>query len=228
MQTLVARNQLVGEGQARHESALLQPVDGTEGAAEEDALDTGKGQQPFRKAVLVVHPLHRPLGLLLNSRHSVDGIEDLILLCRVFDVLFDEERIGLGVNVLHGDLESIEGSGFWDLDFSRKVVGEILVHDSIRGSEESQNCLHEVLFLLREIVPVFVVLCQIDLLCCPEGGLMLLVHLVDLVVLDWEENPAARILLQKRVILLQLLEFGTDSAERSRSHLLIGRENVAE
>mmetsp|Transcript_77001 Transcript_77001/g.168314 ORF Transcript_77001/g.168314 Transcript_77001/m.168314 type:complete len:229 (+) Transcript_77001:764-1450(+) len=228
MQTLVARNQLVGEGQARHESALLQPVDGTEGATEEDALDTSEGQQPLGKAVLVVHPLHSPIGLLLHSRHGVDCVENHVLFRRVFDVLFDEQRVSLRVDVFHCDLEAIKGTGFGDLNLGGEVSSKVFVNDAIRGSEKGQDVLDEVTLLVGKIFPVLVVLCQIDLLCCPEGGLMLLVHLVDLVVLDWEENPAARILLQKRVILLQLLEFGTDSAERSRSHLLIGRENVAE
>ena len=42
MQTLVARDKLVGEGEAGHETALLQPEYRRERAREEDALDSGE------------------------------------------------------------------------------------------------------------------------------------------------------------------------------------------
>ena len=49
VEALVARDELVGEGEAVHEAALLEPEDGAEGAAEEDALHAPPGHQPRRE-----------------------------------------------------------------------------------------------------------------------------------------------------------------------------------
>ena len=43
----VAGNEFVGEGEAGHEAAFLEPEDGGEGAAEEDAFDGGEGDEPL-------------------------------------------------------------------------------------------------------------------------------------------------------------------------------------
>lgn len=57
VQALVARDELVGEGQARHQAALLEPEDGGEGSAEEDTLDGGEGNQTLGEGrLLVVDP----------------------------------------------------------------------------------------------------------------------------------------------------------------------------
>eukprot|EP00967_Tisochrysis_lutea_P037301 scaffold44835_cov14-Tisochrysis_lutea.AAC.1 len=45
VQALIAGDELIGEGKARHEATLLQPEDGAEGAREEDALHAGKSNQ---------------------------------------------------------------------------------------------------------------------------------------------------------------------------------------
>ena len=45
-------------------------------------------------------------------------------------------------------------------------------------------------FLFVEGVPVTGVVVEIDLICGPEGGEMLFVHLVDGVVFDGEEDEA--------------------------------------
>ena len=50
VQALVAADELVGEAEARHEAALLEPEDGAEGAREEDALDGGEGHAPLGEA----------------------------------------------------------------------------------------------------------------------------------------------------------------------------------
>lgn len=57
MHALVAGNEFVGEGEAGHETALLEPEDGGEGAAEEYAFDSGEGNEPLREGgVLVRNP----------------------------------------------------------------------------------------------------------------------------------------------------------------------------
>mmetsp|Transcript_60317 Transcript_60317/g.97635 ORF Transcript_60317/g.97635 Transcript_60317/m.97635 type:complete len:218 (+) Transcript_60317:230-883(+) len=148
MQALIAGNQLVGEGKARHEAALLEPVDGAERAAEENTLDRCKGYDALGKAVVPVHVLHGPRCLFLNSRHGVDGIEDMVPLDRIFDVLLDQQRVSLRVNVLHGNLEAIEGSSFRDLHLAAECPCQVLQDNAIRSSKESQNVLDEVLLPL--------------------------------------------------------------------------------
>ena len=59
MQALVARDELVREGEPRHEAALLEPEERAEGAREEDALDRGEGHQPLAEARLVPDPAQR-------------------------------------------------------------------------------------------------------------------------------------------------------------------------
>merc|ERR1712014_228140 len=100
MQALVSRDQLVGKSQARHQAPFLEPVDRAERTTEQDAFYASEGQDALREAILLVHPLHRPLGLLLYCRHSVDGVEHLVLLHWIPDVLLDEQTVGLRMNVL--------------------------------------------------------------------------------------------------------------------------------
>lgn len=50
----VAGDELVGEGEAGHEAALLEPEDGGEGAAEEDAFDGGEGDEALREGGVLV------------------------------------------------------------------------------------------------------------------------------------------------------------------------------
>merc|ERR1711865_1194934 len=83
MQALVARDELVRESEAGHQAALLEPVDRTERAAEEDTLDASESYDSLRETVIPVHPLDRPLRLLPHCRHGVDRVEDMVPLGRV-------------------------------------------------------------------------------------------------------------------------------------------------
>ena len=74
VQALVARDELVGEGEAGHEQALLQPKDGAEAAAEVDALHACKRHQPLRKADTAADPPLRPLRLLRHTRNRLDRL----------------------------------------------------------------------------------------------------------------------------------------------------------
>ena len=74
--TLIARNKLIGCREARHKAAFLEPKDGTESTAEEDALYGCKCHQPGREiSFFGLHPLNSPLGLLLDARNRVNGLE---------------------------------------------------------------------------------------------------------------------------------------------------------
>ena len=50
VQPLVAADELVGEGEAGHEAALLQPEDGGERPGEEDALHAGVGDHALSES----------------------------------------------------------------------------------------------------------------------------------------------------------------------------------
>ena len=50
----VAGDELVGEGEAGHKAAFLEPEDGGEGAAEENALHGGEGDEALGKGGVLV------------------------------------------------------------------------------------------------------------------------------------------------------------------------------
>lgn len=74
---------------------------------------------------------------------------------------------------------------------------QIFIDNSITGSKESKNMGNEVLFLVLQSFPVTKILGEINLLSSPEWGFSLLVHLPDVMVLDWEDYKASGIVLQQ-------------------------------
>ncbi len=101
------------------------------------------------------------------------------------------------MNVLHHHLEAIEASCLWDLDFSTESLSEVLVNDTVGGSEEGENVLDEVSFVVSELLPILNVGGEIDLLGCPEGCHLVLVHLPDVVILNRKDNESVWVLFQK-------------------------------
>lgn len=68
METLVTRDELVGECQAWHKTTLLEPEDGRERSAEEDTLDGCECDEPLSKGrVLILDPLDSPVGLFPDA-----------------------------------------------------------------------------------------------------------------------------------------------------------------
>lgn len=183
VQTLVTRDELVGKGQTGHETSLLEPEDGGKGTAEEDTLDGGKGNQALSKGrVFVLDPLDGPIGLLANARNGLNGIEEVAALAVLLDIGVDEQGVGLGVDVLHHDLEAVEASSLGDLDLAAEALDQVLVDNAIRGGKEGQDVRDEVLLVIvQAVVPVVQILGQINLFGGPEGGLGLFVHLPDLI-----------------------------------------------
>jgi len=99
----------------------------------------------------------------------------------VADVSVDKKGVGLGVDILHHDLKAVEATCLWYLDLGAKPLEEVLVDDTIRGSEESEDMRdEETLIVVESVVPVVEILGEINLLGSPEGCLGLLVHLPDL------------------------------------------------
>jgi hypothetical protein len=68
VQSFVTRNELVGEGQTRHQTTLLEPEDGGECTAEEDALNSSECYQTLSESgLLVLNPANSPISLLANA-----------------------------------------------------------------------------------------------------------------------------------------------------------------
>ena len=108
MKTLVSGDELVGEGEAWHQAALLEPEDGRKRAGEEDPLDDGEGDNSDAKGKVPVDPLEGPGGLLLDAGHRLDGAEEVVAFLGLLDVCVNEEGVHLRVNVLNGNLEAVE------------------------------------------------------------------------------------------------------------------------
>jgi hypothetical protein len=110
--TLITRDELVRERETRHQSALLQPEDRRKRPGEEDALDRGECNQPLSECRASVRdPSQGPVRLALDAWDCLDGIEQELALRLVLDIRVDEERVCLGVYVLHHNLETYWAGG---------------------------------------------------------------------------------------------------------------------
>ena len=164
---LVPGDELVGEAEAGHEAALLEPEDGAEGAGEEDSLHGRERDAPLGEGgVLGIAPLERPVRLALDARDGLDRVEEVVLLSGVLDVRVDQERVRLGVDVLDGDLEPVEAASLGDGHLGGEVGREVLVHNAVGGSEERQNVRYEVALVGSEPLPVLGVVGEVDLGKC--------------------------------------------------------------
>ena len=130
MHAFVAADELVGEAQAWHEAALLEPEDGAEAAGEEDAFH-GRERHNALCEASVLNPLEGPVCFLLHAIEGFDCVEELILFCFVLAVGVDQQRVGFALEVLHHDVEAIEELGFGVLNLSNEVLGKVFVHDAI-------------------------------------------------------------------------------------------------
>lgn len=112
---------------------------------------------------------------------GVNGIEEVGALLRLLDVGVNEERVGLGVDILHHDLETVEAAGLGDLNLTAEALQQVFVDNTVGSGEEGQNVGDEVtLVIVQAVVPVVQILGQINFLGGPKRGLGLLVHLPDL------------------------------------------------
>ncbi len=73
-------------------------------------------------------------------------MKEVRLLCRVLDVRVNEEQVRLAVDILDGNLEAIEASGFRQCDLHDEVAAEVFVDDAIGCHEEGKDMTDEVLF----------------------------------------------------------------------------------
>lgn len=182
VKTLITRDELVGEGQTGHETTLLEPEDRGEGTTEEDTLNSSESNETLGKGgVLILDPSDGPVGLLSDAGDGLNGVKEVGSLSGLLDVGVNEQGVGLGVDVLHHDLEAVEATSLGDLDLATESLDEVLVDNTIRRSEESKDVRDEELLIgSQAVVPVMEILGKINLLSSPEGSLSLLVHLPNL------------------------------------------------
>jgi len=129
--TLVTADQLVGKGEARHQTTFFEPENGAEAAREEDTLDGGEGYQALSEAVGGIDPLKGPVRLQFNTFDVIDCLEEVLRFSSVIDVGVNEDRVRLRVNVLHHHLKAVEAASLWHLDLRGEALGQVLEDDSV-------------------------------------------------------------------------------------------------
>ena len=100
------------------------------------------------------------------------------------------------MDVLHGHLESIEAPGLWDLNLGHEPLSEVFENNTVGGSKESEHVLDEVLLTFVKLVPIFQILTKVNFLGGPEASHLVLVHLPDVVVMDWEDDESVGVLIK--------------------------------
>jgi len=194
VQALITANQFVGECQTGHESPLLEPENTAKRTGEENALDRRKGNESLGKRALA-DPTQRPIGFFANAIHVIDGVEKVVLFGGVLDVGIDQQRIGLGMDVLHHNLKTVEAAGFGVLDLVQEIDGQVFVDNSVTGRKEGQHVFDEMLLVGVELVfPVGQILGEVNFFGCPKTGFRLFVKIPDIAVLDWKKDKAVFIL----------------------------------
>lgn len=166
VESFVSGDELIGEGKTGHEAALFQPVDGAEGAGEEDTFNAGKGDEALGKTLGRVDPFDGPVGLLGHDRDGFHRMEETVLLNWVLDVALQEEGVHFRVDVFNGNLEAVESTGFWDLDFLHEAYAQVFEDNSVGGGKEGEDMRDEVLFTVVEGFPVNHVTAKVDFLSC--------------------------------------------------------------
>mmetsp|Transcript_14920 Transcript_14920/g.37590 ORF Transcript_14920/g.37590 Transcript_14920/m.37590 type:complete len:291 (+) Transcript_14920:634-1506(+) len=195
MESLVSGNQLVTERKTRHESSLLEPENRAERSTEKDSLHDAKGDAAFRETGLGgVAPLQRPLGLLLDARDCVNGVQEAQLFLRVLNVRVNQQTVSFGVDVFDGNLKAIKASGLGRLELRHEILGQILVDDSVGSRKKGENVANEMALVIGQLDPVGIVRAEINLFGGPKGGFGLFVHFPEFVVLDGENDESVGVL----------------------------------
>ena len=80
------------------------------------------------------------------------------------------------MNILDGNLKSVEETGLGALDLCGKVTREVFVDNTIGGGEEGKDVGDEVTFIAGKAFPIFEVGGKVNFFGGPKGSLCLLVH----------------------------------------------------
>ena len=87
--------------------------------------------------------------------------------------------------------------------------------------------LYEVLLVFLQILPILHVLGQIYFIDGPEAGHLVLVHLPDVVVLDWKQDEAVWVVLEQGLRLHFLILLAIGAAHLRSSSYTLRWNNLA-
>ncbi|RUS30956.1 hypothetical protein BC938DRAFT_478709 [Jimgerdemannia flammicorona] len=91
------------------------------------------------------------------------------------------DRVHLRVDILNHDLESIEASRLGNLNVVAKAFNEVLVDNTIRRGKEGEDVRNKVTLVFRQlVVPIFLVVGEVDFFGGPEGRFSLFIKLPNL------------------------------------------------
>ena len=79
---------------------------------------------------------------------------------------------------------------------AESICKALLKNNTVRSGEEGKHVLDEVLLTFIELVPVFQILTEINFLGGPEASHLILVHLPDVIVMDWEDHKPVGVLVK--------------------------------
>ena len=79
---------------------------------------------------------------------GVNGVEEIGTLFLLFYVGVDKQGVHLRMDVLHHDLETVETSCLWYLDFTAEALDEVLVYDPVRCGKEGEDVGDEVFLVV--------------------------------------------------------------------------------
>ncbi|KAG0456648.1 hypothetical protein HPP92_024436 [Vanilla planifolia] len=117
-----SRDQLIGKCEFGYKPTLLEPKYCVDSTGEEDSVDTGKGKKVLHECFGCIDPSKSPLGLTHSASDRLDCTKKAQFCDRVLDLGLAEEVVHLGVNVLDGDPESVEGVGLGKLTSHMKQL----------------------------------------------------------------------------------------------------------
>ncbi len=127
-------------------------------------------------------------------------MEQEVLFLGVFNIGVNQQRVYLRVDVLDGDLETVKAAGLGNLDFTHEIEHEVLVYDAVAGGKKRQHVFDKVALVIGEfVVPVGLVLHEVNLFGSPERCLGFFVPFPHFRVLDRQQNEAVGVLRQNRL-----------------------------
>lgn len=84
----------------------------------------------------MIDPLQCPRSFLLNTRDSVNRIEQAKFFFCVLDERINQQRIRFGVDVFDHHLKSVEATGLWKLDLSHEATSQVFQHNAVASRKE--------------------------------------------------------------------------------------------